>query len=168
MVAEEHRHPEQLRVHEIAMLAEVLGFPDAIDLANFAQAVEQKSQFDEASPPAVAQEYPEGAASTDRRLRSPRPRPVPGQRSAVYPSRRKHPTAPPFGTLKNEEAVMRVEVDRDRCEGNALCVGIAPNLFDLDDNELAVVLSDPVPAGEEDLAEQSIVECPRAAVTRKQ
>ena len=28
---------------------------------------------------------------------------------------------------------MRVEVDRDRCEGNAICVGIAPDLFDLDD-----------------------------------
>jgi ferredoxin len=30
---------------------------------------------------------------------------------------------------------MRVEVDRDRCEGNAVCVGIAPDLFDLDDEE---------------------------------
>lgn len=62
---------------------------------------------------------------------------------------------------------MRVEVDRERCEGNALCVGIAPNLFKLDDHEFAIVISDPVPAGEEDLAEQSIAECPRAAVSRK-
>ena len=34
---------------------------------------------------------------------------------------------------------MRVEVDRDRCEGNAVCVGIAPDLFDLDDEDYAVV-----------------------------
>jgi ferredoxin len=62
---------------------------------------------------------------------------------------------------------MRVEVDRDRCEGNAVCVGIAPNLFDLDDEDYAVVLSDPVPDDQEDVAEQSIAECPRAALIRK-
>ena len=44
---------------------------------------------------------------------------------------------------------MRVEVDHDRCEGNAVCVGIAPDLFDLDDQEYAVVKADPVPAEEE-------------------
>ena len=49
---------------------------------------------------------------------------------------------------------MRVEVDRDRCEGNAVCVGIAPDLFDLDDEDYAVVKADPVPADQEDLAEQ--------------
>ena len=62
---------------------------------------------------------------------------------------------------------MRVEVDRDRCEGNAVCVGIAPDLFDLDDDDFAVVKADPVPDGQEDLAEQSIAECPRAALIRR-
>ncbi|OLP02964.1 ferredoxin [Mycolicibacterium porcinum] len=62
---------------------------------------------------------------------------------------------------------MRVEVDRDRCEGNAVCVGIAPDLFDLDDDDYAVVKADPVPADQEGLAERSIAECPRAALIRK-
>jgi ferredoxin len=62
---------------------------------------------------------------------------------------------------------MRVEVDRDRCEGNAVCVGIAPDLFDLDDEDYAVVKADPVPADQEDAAEQSIAECPRAALIRR-
>jgi ferredoxin len=61
---------------------------------------------------------------------------------------------------------MRVHVDRDRCEGNAVCVGIAPDLFDLDDDDYAVVKADPVPDGQEDLAEQAIAECPRAALLR--
>jgi ferredoxin len=61
---------------------------------------------------------------------------------------------------------MRVEVDRDRCEGNAVCVGIAPDLFDLDDEDYAVVKVDPVPDDEEAVAEQSIAECPRAALIR--
>ncbi|TQR87298.1 ferredoxin [Mycobacterium hodleri] len=62
---------------------------------------------------------------------------------------------------------MRVEVDRDRCEGNAVCVGIAPDLFDLDDEDYAVIKADPVPEGQEDVAEQSVAECPRAALIRK-
>jgi len=61
---------------------------------------------------------------------------------------------------------MRVHVDRDRCEGNAVCVGIAPDLFDLDDDDYAVIKADPVPDGQEDLAEQAIAECPRAALLR--
>ncbi len=62
---------------------------------------------------------------------------------------------------------MRVEVDRDRCEGNAVCEGIAPDLFELDDEDYAVVKQDPVRADQEDLAEQAIAECPRAALLRK-
>ena len=62
---------------------------------------------------------------------------------------------------------MRVEVDRDRCEGNAVCVGISSDLFELDDEDYAVVKADPVPADQEDLAEQAIAECPRAALIRR-
>jgi ferredoxin len=47
-----------------------------------------------------------------------------------------------------------------------VCVGIAPDLFDLDDDDYAVVKADPVPDGQEDLAEQAIAECPRAALLR--
>ena len=62
---------------------------------------------------------------------------------------------------------MRVKVDRDRCEGNAVCLGIAPDIFDLDDEDYAVVKTNPIPAEQEDLAEQSIAECPRAALLRE-
>lgn len=62
---------------------------------------------------------------------------------------------------------MRVVVDRDRCEGNAVCVGIAPDLFELDADDYVMVTKDPIPADEEALAEQAIAECPRAALTRR-
>lgn len=62
---------------------------------------------------------------------------------------------------------MRVRVDRDRCEGNAVCLGIAPGIFDLDDEDYAVVKIDPIPADQEGLAEQAIAECPRAALSRR-
>jgi ferredoxin len=62
---------------------------------------------------------------------------------------------------------MRVEVDRDRCEGNAVCVRLAPDVFELDDDDYAMVTADPVPVEQEALAEQAIAECPRAALSRK-
>jgi ferredoxin len=62
---------------------------------------------------------------------------------------------------------MRVDVDHDRCEGNAVCVGIAPDLFDLDDDDYAVMKVDEIPAGQIGLAEQAVAECPRAALIKK-
>ncbi len=62
---------------------------------------------------------------------------------------------------------MRVVVDRDRCEGNAVCVRVAPKLFQLDDDDYAVVTADPIPVEQETLAEQAIAECPRAALSRE-
>ena len=62
---------------------------------------------------------------------------------------------------------MRVVVDRDRCEGNAICVGIDQELFQLDEDEYVVVTADPIPAEAEARAEQAIAECPRAALSRK-
>ena len=62
---------------------------------------------------------------------------------------------------------MRIAVDRVRCEGNAVCIGIAPELFELDDEDYVVVTADPIPVDQEELAEQAIAECPRAALTRR-
>ena len=61
---------------------------------------------------------------------------------------------------------MRVVVDRDRCEGNAICVGIAPDLFELDDDDY-VTVTNPIPADEVALAVQAIADCPRAALSRR-
>lgn len=61
---------------------------------------------------------------------------------------------------------MRVVVDRDRCEGNAFCVKIAPEVFELDDDEYAIVVADPVPIEQEAFAAQAIADCPRAALSR--
>ena len=61
---------------------------------------------------------------------------------------------------------MRVVVNLDRCEGNAFCVNIAPEVFQLSDDEYAVVITDPVPAEQVTLVEQAIAACPRAALSR--
>jgi ferredoxin len=60
---------------------------------------------------------------------------------------------------------MRVEVDRDLCESNAVCVGIAADVFDLDDEDLAVVTVDEVPADREDDVREAVQLCPKIALT---
>ncbi|TVS77657.1 MULTISPECIES: ferredoxin [Mycobacterium] len=62
---------------------------------------------------------------------------------------------------------MRVVVNLDRCEGNAFCVNIAPEVFELSYDEYAVVITDPVPVEQETLVEQAIAACPRAALSRE-
>lgn len=62
---------------------------------------------------------------------------------------------------------MRPVVNLDRCEGNAYCVNIAPDVFRLDDDDYAVVTADPVPVEQEPLVERAIAECPRAALSRE-
>jgi ferredoxin len=46
-------------------------------------------------------------------------------------------------------------------------VKIAPEVFQLDDDEYAVVIANPVPAEQTALAEQAIADCPRAALSRQ-
>jgi ferredoxin len=62
---------------------------------------------------------------------------------------------------------MRVVADFDRCEGNAVCLGIDPEIFDIDENDYVVIADGDVPPGHEALVEQAIAECPRAALLRK-
>ena len=59
---------------------------------------------------------------------------------------------------------MRVEVDRDLCESNAVCVGIAPEVFDLGDDDLARVLVDEVPPGQESEVREAVSLCPKIAL----
>ena len=57
---------------------------------------------------------------------------------------------------------MKVKVDRDLCIGAANCVGIAPSVFQLDDEQRATVL-DPSTVAEETLWEAAET-CPTNAI----
>ncbi|CRK53364.1 Ferredoxin [Rhodococcus sp. RD6.2] len=61
---------------------------------------------------------------------------------------------------------MEVKVDFDRCEANGVCVGIAPDNFDIDDDENLIV-TQPVGDDAETLAlmKEAVAQCPRAALT---
>ncbi len=58
---------------------------------------------------------------------------------------------------------LRIIIDRRKCTGEALCVGIAPEVFDLDEEGIAIVI-DPEGADEETLME-AVESCPTEAIT---
>ncbi|MBC8364123.1 MAG: ferredoxin [Actinobacteria bacterium] len=60
---------------------------------------------------------------------------------------------------------MKIQVDRDRCEGHSRCYALAPDLVDVDDLGNAFELNDGiVPAGLEDKAQLIIDNCPEYAI----
>jgi ferredoxin len=64
-----------------------------------------------------------------------------------------------------EEASVRVEVDRELCESNAVCVGIAPDVFELGDDDLARVRMTVVPPDREADVREAVALCPKIALT---
>ncbi|RNL85506.1 ferredoxin [Halostreptopolyspora alba] len=60
---------------------------------------------------------------------------------------------------------MRVNVNFDRCQSNAVCMGIEPSVFEVDENDFLHVLRE---EPEEDLrptVEQAARMCPTQAIT---
>lgn len=57
---------------------------------------------------------------------------------------------------------MKARVDRDICIGSAVCVSIAPDIFELDDEGLSRVVNPE--AGGEDLLRKAAENCPVAAI----
>lgn len=60
---------------------------------------------------------------------------------------------------------MRIVVDPNRCEGQAVCVGLAPKVFELgDDDEVVRVIVDEVPEELQKRALKAVEKCPMAAL----
>lgn len=60
---------------------------------------------------------------------------------------------------------MKVLVDENRCEGQAVCTGLAPAVFALEDDDEAVrVLTDTVPEEREARVRKAVAKCPMAAL----
>lgn len=60
---------------------------------------------------------------------------------------------------------MRIDVDFGLCEANAICVGINPEVFDLnDEDELTVLQREVTPENEADVRD-AVRQCPRQAIT---
>lgn len=60
---------------------------------------------------------------------------------------------------------MKIVVDRSKCDGNGVCMGIAPEVFDIDD-DLYLHIAEPIPDDQELRARvrQSVTSCPILAL----
>ena len=60
---------------------------------------------------------------------------------------------------------MKVRIDNDLCAGFGICVGIAPEMFELHDDGYATVLLREVPPDLEDLVRRAVSQCPAQAIS---
>lgn len=60
---------------------------------------------------------------------------------------------------------MRIKADFDLCESNAICVGMAPDFFDLDDNDYLVILQEDIPTDRVEELRQVAANCPKSVLS---
>ena len=60
---------------------------------------------------------------------------------------------------------MRIKVDFDLCESNALCEAMAPGVFELDDDDYLVVKAEETTPENIESVKRAVAACPRAAIT---
>jgi ferredoxin len=64
-----------------------------------------------------------------------------------------------------EVVEMRVVVDFDLCESNALCMGLAPEVFEVRDDDLLYVLDENPPEELRAKVEAAVRTCPKNAIS---
>jgi ferredoxin len=60
---------------------------------------------------------------------------------------------------------MRIVVDYDLCESNALCMAAAPEVFEVRDDDFLYVLQDEPPEELRTKCEEAARRCPKQAIT---
>jgi ferredoxin len=60
---------------------------------------------------------------------------------------------------------MKIKVDFDLCESNALCEALAPQNFQIDDDDFLQVLDDEVTDENRDVVMQAVAACPKSAIS---
>jgi ferredoxin len=60
---------------------------------------------------------------------------------------------------------MKVTVDFDLCESNALCESLAPDVFEIDANDYLNLKTDEVTDDNRARIERAVASCPRGAIS---
>jgi ferredoxin len=69
------------------------------------------------------------------------------------------------GTNLQEHPVMRVVVDFDLCESNAVCMAVAPEVFEVRDDDFLYVLDETPDESLRDKVEEAVRRCPKQAIS---
>jgi ferredoxin len=60
---------------------------------------------------------------------------------------------------------MKIKVDFDLCESNALCEALAPQNFQIDDDDFLQVIDERVTDENRDVVMQAVAACPKSAIS---
>lgn len=60
--------------------------------------------------------------------------------------------------------VLKIEVDFDRCESNAVCMAVAPAYFEVRDDDFLYVLRDEVAEQDRAAVQEAVDRCPKQAI----
>lgn len=60
---------------------------------------------------------------------------------------------------------MKIKVDYDLCESNALCEAMAPDVFELDDDDNLQLKTEQTTPENVDEVKRAVAACPRAAIS---
>jgi ferredoxin len=60
---------------------------------------------------------------------------------------------------------MKVKVDFDLCESNAVCESLAPDVFEIDENNFLMVKTEEVTDANRAAIERAVASCPRQAIS---
>jgi ferredoxin len=60
---------------------------------------------------------------------------------------------------------VKVIVDYDACEANAICAGLVPEVFEVDDEDNLNIKLDVIPASLADSVRHAVRSCPKAALS---
>jgi len=59
---------------------------------------------------------------------------------------------------------VKVEVDRDACEANAVCAGLVPEVFEVDDEDELHIRVSEIPPDLANAVRHAVRSCPKAAL----
>ena len=76
-----------------------------------------------------------------------------------------HTLCPPRHAVATRRPVVRVVVDFDVCESNAICMGLAPEVFEVREDDFLYVLQENPPEEQRDKVEAAVRSCPKQAIS---
>ena len=67
--------------------------------------------------------------------------------------------------MRVHDVAMKVHVDFDLCESNAICMGILPEVFEVREDDFLYILDENPPESMRPQLEEAVAACPRAAIS---
>lgn len=67
--------------------------------------------------------------------------------------------------MSDESAAYKVEVNYDLCESNAICMDIAPEVFEVRDDDFLYLLNETPSSEQRTAVEEAVSRCPKQAIS---